>query len=127
MALEGLSTMFSNPEGYNILPFKNTDTDDGKPEYTAFFLPAHKFSLKAEFLDHRGVTDSKRFKEFYENERKKLSGKDLFDYCAEHCFRASEALLKQGDNAFNSITIADRLTQLRIQKIGIQPQRVDLV
>lgn len=126
MSLDGLATMFANPEGYNILPYKNTDTDDGNPEYTAFFLPAHRFSLKAEFLDKRGVTDSKRFKEYYEQERKKLSGKDLFDYCAEHCFVASEALLKQGSNTFDSVTIADRLTQLRIQKIGVKPQQCNI-
>lgn len=126
MSLDGLATMFANPEGYNILPYKNTDTDDGNPEYTAFFLPAHRFSLKAEFLDKRGVTDSKRFKEYYEQERKKLSGKDLFDYCAEHCLVASEALLKQGSNTFDSVTIADRLTQLRIQKIGVKPQQCNI-
>lgn len=126
MALEGLSKIFSNPSAYNVLPYKNYDTEDGQPQYTGFFIPAHKFSLKKEFLDSRGVTNSKEFKKFYENERKKSSGKDLLDYCAEHCFTPQEALLKQGDNMFDSVTISDRLTQLRIQKIGIKPQIVDL-
>ena len=57
VALEGLTNIFSNPEGFNVLPFKNYDTFDGKPEYTAFFLPAHKFALKKEYLDSRGVTN----------------------------------------------------------------------
>lgn len=127
MKLDGLATMFSNPDGYNILPYKNYDTEDLVPIYTSYFIPAHKFALVPEYLDNRGVTDSKRFKEFYENERKKLSGKDLFDYCAEHPFHHQEALFKQGDNYFDSLLIADRLTQLRIQKIGIKPQQVDLL
>lgn len=127
MKLDGLSTIFSNPEGYNVLPYKNYDTEDLVPTYTSYFIPAHKFALLPEYLDNRGVTDSKRFKEFYENERKKLSGKDLFNYCAEHPFHPQEALFKQGENYFDSVLIADRLTQLRIQKVGVKPQQVDLL
>ena len=126
MALEGLSRIFSNPEAYNVLPYKNYDTEDGETAITAFFIPAHKFSLKKDFLDSRGVTDSKRFREFYEQERKKMSGQDLLNYCAEHCFHSQEALLKQGNSIFDTIAIADRLTQLRVQKIGVKPQLVDL-
>ena len=72
MALEGLSNIFAKPEGYNVLPYKNYDTEDRKPQLTAFFIPAHKFSLREEFLDTRGVTQSEEFKKFYEEERKKL-------------------------------------------------------
>lgn len=57
MALDGLKTMFLNPNGYNILPYKNYDSDDGRPEITSFFLPAHKFALTDEYLDARGVTN----------------------------------------------------------------------
>lgn len=57
VAIDGLRTMFLNPEGYNILPFKNYDSDDGRPEITAFFLPAHKFALTSDYLDSRGVTN----------------------------------------------------------------------
>ena len=127
LKLDGLSTMFTNPEAYNILPYKNYDTEDGIPVLTSYFIPAHKFALIPKFLDERGVTDSEGFKEFYEIERKKLSGQDLFNYCAEHPFNPSEALLKQGDNIFDSISIADRLSQVRIQKIGVKPDKVDLV
>lgn len=126
VALEGLTNLFSNPQGYNVLPYKNYDTEDGKPILSGFFIPAHKFSLKAEYLDHRGVTDSKRFRAFYEEERKKLTGKDLMDYCAEHCFHFGEALFKQGDNQFDTVSIAERLGQLRIQKLGIKPQQVKM-
>lgn len=127
MALEGLSTIFQNPEAFNVLSYKHTDTEDGKPQLTAFFLPAHKFSLKEEYLDSRGVTDSERFKEFYKSKRRELSGKALLDYCAEHCFIPNEALYKQGENMFDSIMIADRLTQIRIFKEGIKPRPVTLL
>lgn len=126
VALEGLTNLFSNPQGYNVLPYKNYDTEDGKPILSGFFIPAHKFSLKSEYLDHRGVTDSKRFRAFYEEERKKLTGKDLMDYCAEHCFHFGEALFKQGVNQFDTVSIAERLGQLRIQKLGIKPQQVKM-
>lgn len=126
VALEGLTNIFSNPQGYNVLPYKNYDTEDGEPILSGFFIPAHKFSLKAEYLDNRGVTDSKRFRAFYEEERKKLSGKDLMNYCAEHCFHFGEALFKQGDNLFDSVSIADRLGQIRIQKLGIKPKQVKM-
>lgn len=108
--------MFNNPRSYNVLPYKNKYTRDGKTAFTGFFIPAHEFSLNPEFYDHRGVTDSVRFKEWYEEQRKKMEGQDLLDYCAEHCFTPDEALLRQGDNIFDSIVISDRLTQIRVFK-----------
>lgn len=127
MALEGLSTIFQNPEAYNVLAYKNYDTEDGKPQLTAFFLPAHKFSLKSDYLDSRGVTKSETFKEYYLTQRKKLAGKALLDYCAEHCFIPNEALYKQGENIFDAIAIADRLTRIRVMKEGIKPKHVSLL
>ena len=41
MALEGLSNIFAKPDSYQVLPYKNYDTEDGKPQLTAFFIPAH--------------------------------------------------------------------------------------
>ena len=114
--LAGLAKMFNNPRSYNVLPYKNKYTRDGKTAFTGFFIPAHEFSLNPEFYDHRGVTDSVRFKEWYEEQRKKMEGQDLLDYCAEHCFTPDEALLRQGDNIFDSIVISDRLTQIRVFK-----------
>lgn len=32
--LEGLSKIFNNPLGFNVLPYKNFDTRDGKVQYT---------------------------------------------------------------------------------------------
>lgn len=125
-ALEGLSEMFSKPDSFNVLPYKNNYSEDGSVQYTGFFIPAYNIMLKEGFTDNRGCTYISKAKEHYENERKKKTGQTLLDYCAEFCFTPQEALLKQGDNMFDSVAISDRLTQLRIQKIGIKPQIVDL-
>lgn len=45
-----------------------------------------------------------------------MEGQALLDYCAEHCFTPDEALLRQGDNIFDSIVISERLTQIRVFK-----------
>ena len=114
IALDGLSSIFSNPEGFNVLPFKNYDTYDGKPSITAFFLPAHKFALKKEFLDNRGVTNTPLLREYYEKQRSKLSGRDYTNECAEHCFTPEEALAKTGANVFDGELIAQQMTNLRV-------------
>ena len=118
--------MFNNPLSYNVLPYKNQYTRDGKIAYTGFFIPAHEFSLIPEYVDSRGVTDSVRFRAHYEEQRSLMEGKDLLTYCAEHCFTPDEALLRQGDNIFNSELISERLTQIRVHKQGIKPKNVVL-
>ena len=121
-ALAGLAKIFNDPLAYGVLPYKNAYTRDGKIQYTGFFIPAHEFALKPEFLDNRGVTDKIRFKEHYEKQRALMSGKDLMTYCAEHCFTPDEALLRQGDNIFNSELVSERLTDIRVHKQGIKPK-----
>lgn len=125
-ALDGLSKMFNDPDSYNILPYKHNFTDDGETVLTSFFLPAYAMVIDPKYMDKRGYTDMVKAREYFEAERKKKSGQALLDYCAEYCFTGGEALLKQGDSIFDSIALADRLTQLRIQKIGVKPQVVDL-
>lgn len=126
-ALSGLAHMFNNPMGYNILPFKNVDTRDGRIQFTGWFLPAHKFALDSSFVDKRGVTDSDRFKAHYEERRNHLSGKDLVTYCAEHCFCPEEALLMQGDNLFDAAVLSDRLVQIRVHKQYTKPEPMALM
>ena len=126
VALEGLTNIFSNPEGFNVLPFKNYDTFDGKPEYTAFFLPAHKFALKKEYLDSRGVTNWPKLKEYYEKQRAKLTGRDYTNECAEHCFIPEEALAKTGANVFDGELIAEQMTNLRVRNLGTKPTSMAL-
>ena len=127
VALQGLSEMFNDPNAFNVLPYKNSYSDDKSVQYTGYFIPAYNIMLKSGFMDHRGVTNIQKAIDYYETERKKKSGQALLEYCAEYCFTPSEALLKQGDGIFDPILIADRLTQLRIQKLGVKPQQVDLL
>lgn len=123
-ALHGLSDIFMDPEAFNVLPFKNYDSQDGEPELRAFFIPAHKFALTSEYLDSRGVTDHVRFKEFYLAQRKKLSGDKFLTECAEHCFVPEEALSKTGENMFDAELIAARMAQILTNKDYIKPKKM---
>ena len=122
MALEGLSTMFKNPKGAKILPYKNYDTVDGVPELTAFFLPAHKFALVSQYLDNRGVTNHIEFRKHYEEYRKTLHGQDYLDECAEHCFTPEEALSKTGENMFDAELVAARMAQIMTKQNYTEPK-----
>ena len=119
--------MFLNPNGYNILPYKNYDSDDGRPEITSFFLPAHKFALTDEYLDARGVTNWPKLKKHYEILRAKLSDKDYLTECAEHCFTPREGLSNHGDNVFDAAAITERMVQLKIHGAGIKPKKMQLL
>lgn len=55
--LAGLAEIFSDPEAFNVLPYKNNYTADGKYQFTGFFIPAYAFMLSSEFTDSRGVTN----------------------------------------------------------------------
>ena len=126
-ALDGLSKIFNDPRAFGVLPYKNNYTQDGKYQLTGFFIPAYSFMLGEGFTDHRGVTNRTKAKEYYEKQRALKSGQALLEYCSEFCFTPDEALLRQGDNIFDSVAIADRLTQLRIHKMGKKPRRVALL
>ena len=118
MAVGGLASLFTNPQGFGILPYKNYDTYDGKPELTAFFAPAHKFALSKKYLDNRGVTNWPELKKFYEDIRSKLSGKAYLDECAEHCFIPEEALAKTGANVFDSELVSQQMVNIKIHNSG---------
>ena len=125
--MAGLAEIFSDPEAFNVLPYKNNYTADGKIQYTGFFIPSYSFMLGSDFTDHRGVTDRAKARAWYEEQRKKKSGQALLEYCAEFCFTPAEALLRQGENIFDSIALSDRITQIRIHKMGIKPKRIALL
>lgn len=125
-ALAGLAKMFRDPMAYGVLPYKNFYSRDGKVQYTGFFIPAHEFSLRPEYLDNRGVTDHIRFKKFYEDKRAGMHGQDAITYAAENCFTPDEALLKQGDNIFDSELISEQLSYLATAKDAPKPKPMGL-
>jgi hypothetical protein len=118
MNLGGLADAFENPRAYNVLPYKNYDTFDGKPEITSFFLPCHKFALTSKYLDNRGVTNHIEFRKYYEDYRKGLSGQKYLDECAEHCFIPEEALAKTGANVFDAELISQQMVNIKIHHLG---------
>ena len=126
-SLTGLSEIFSDPKANNVLPYKNFYSSDGTVQYTGFFIPAYTFMLGSEYTDHRGVTNIEKAKKYYEEQRAAKNGKSLLEYCSEYCFTPAEALLRQGDNIFDAIAISDRITQIRIHKMGVKPRRVALL
>ena len=126
-ALAGLAEIFNDPQAFNVLPYRNSYSADGTVQYTGFFIPSYTFMLGSEYTDKRGFTDPKKAKAYYESQRALKSGQALLEYCAEFCFTPSEALLRQGENIFDSIAIADRLTQIRVHKAGVKPRRVALL
>ena len=125
--LEGLATMFKNPKGSKVLPYKNYDTTDGEPEMSCFFCPAHKFALTSKYLDKRGVTNYIEFRKYYEEYRKTLHGQDYLDECAEHCFTPEEALSKTGENMFDAELIAGRMAQIMIKQNWTEPKKMMLL
>lgn len=126
-ALAGLAKMFEDPLSAGVLPYKNFYSDDGTAQYTGFFIPAYEFMMRPGYVDNRGVTDTKRAKAFYEEQRKLKLGERLLEYCSEYCFTPKEALLRQGENIFDSVLIADRITQIRVHKMGTSPQHIALL
>ena len=81
----------------------------------------------AQYVDHRGVTNSIEFKKYYEAKRALMEGQDLLTLCAEYCFTPNEALLKQGDNLFNAELLPDQITQIRVFKNYTKPEQTALI
>lgn len=126
--LAGLAKMFWNPKGYNVLPFKHKYTRDGKYAFTGYFIPAHVFALNPIYLDNRGVTNSSEFRKYYEEQWAEMTdASDRLTDQAEHCFTPEDALLKQGDNLFDSEVLAERITQIQVHRDYIKPKKISLL
>lgn len=115
--LEGLRTIFYDPEAFNVLPYKHHYSQTGDEVLTGFFLPAFSI-VKGEYMDDRGYTDPEKGKEYYDKQRAKYinSPKDLITYSAEYCYCPEEAFNLEGDNKFNKVNIAEQLTRIRALK-----------
>lgn len=118
--MEGLSKIFYNPVGYNILPYKHNCTKSGEYVYTGFFIPAYTFIATPGYIDNRGVTNTKKAIEYYESKRNSLLGdpKAYLIHCAEYCFNPEEAFAFEGDNQFNTVLLAEQQSAIKIHKIG---------
>lgn len=119
--LEGLSKMFYNPDVYNILPYKNNYNIKGETVFTAFFIPAYNMCIQ--YCDKRGVCDQQKAKEYYENERRKKAQipSELIKYKSEFCFYPEEALIREGENRFDSEKLSEQITNVDVLKLYDPP------
>lgn len=121
--LAGLSSIFLNPKGYNILPYKHNYTKTGEYVETGFFIPAYTYIALPGCIDNRGVTDTKKARAYYENERNNLldDPKSYMIECAEYCFTPDDALALEGDNQFDTNLLQEQLSNIILHKIGPRP------
>lgn len=115
--LEGLRTIFYDPEAFNVLPYRHNYSQTGDTVLTGYFLPAFSI-IKGKYMDKRGYTDPVEGKKYYDEQRARFvkSPKDLITYSAEYCYNPEEAFNLEGDNKFNKINIAEQLTRIRALK-----------
>lgn len=118
--LAGLSKMFTNPEGFNVLPYRHNYTKTGEQVLTAYFIPAFTFVNAEGFIDNRGVTNTKKAKAYYEEERNKLldDPQAYMTECAEFCFTPDDALALEGDNDFDTVLLQEQLSNIILHKVG---------
>lgn len=116
--LEGLRTIYYEPQAFKVLPYRHNFSQTGETVITAFFIPYFAQSLDPDFMDHRGVCDEDRFKEVLQEERNKLATipTEYVKKCAERCWNAEEAFNLEGDNKFNKVNIAEQLARIRALK-----------
>ena len=122
--LEGLKKIYYNPRAFKVLPYKHNYTQTGEYEETGFFIPYFVQSLREEFMDHRGVCDVERYKQFLQEERDNLLAvpEEYYKKCAERCWFAEEAFNLEGVNKFNKILISEQLAEIRLHKRGPKPE-----
>ena len=116
--------MFNNPEIFGALPCKHNFTPSHETVYTGFFFPAYRMHF--DYIDPvRGVTDEEKAKADFETRRNaKLDNPQAYlEYCSEYCFTPDEALVRQGENQFNQILLAEQMAQLTIHKTVTEPTR----
>ena len=125
-ALEGLKSIYYNPEAYDVLPFRHKYTQTGEEALTGFFIPA--FAQVWDCLDHRGYCDQNKAKAKLQKARDKFLNdpEGLIQHCAEYCWNAEEAFNLEGDNKFNRILITDQLAEIRLHKRGPRPEKGNL-
>lgn len=121
--LQALSDLFYNPITFNILPYKNNFNATKETVYTSFFMPA--YTMLPDFMDSRGYCNEEEAINFYNKERM-LRANDpqaLLMYKAEFCFIPEEALIREGNNRFDSEKLSEQLANIQLHKLIPTPKR----
>jgi len=124
--LAGLAGMFYNPSEYNMLPYYHNHTENGQYVYTGFFIPAYTMHIPS--CDSRGVCNEIDAKIYYNSIRVKKSSnaKNLLEYKSEYCFTPEEALIRQGDNRFDTELLAEQIANIELHKTVELPKMAKL-
>lgn len=118
-ALDGLKKMFYNPEGFQALPYHHNYTQSGDYVDTGFFIPAFTFVAQPGFIDHRGVTNSEKAKEYYNKTNLAIEDpQDQIKDRAEYCFTPEDALALEGDNMFDRVILSSQKALIELHKVG---------
>lgn len=123
-ALAGLHAIYYNPESYGVLPYRHNYTSDNSTILSAYFIPAFTQSMVPGLTDHRGYCDEELNKEHLQKRRDQYLNvpQSLIHHCAEYCWNAEEAFALEGDNKFNKVLLSEQLAQIRLHKVGPQPE-----
>ena len=115
--LEGLSTLFNNPEAYDVFPFYNIWDEDLEGTTCGFFVPATM--IRENHMDKDGNIDKKGATKdiLAEREIRKKANDPvaLQRMCAENPLNPSEALSRVSNNIFN---VEECKAQLRYIESG---------
>lgn len=120
MALE---TMFLDPRGFRILPYRHSKNGRNQQVDTGFFAPSYE--TVRQVMDKRGYVKPEDGKLFYQKERDKRMGNHeaYLKFCAEYCFTYEEALSRKGSNSFNQNKLAEQRIEMEIHKTLPKPKR----
>ena len=120
MALE---TMFLNPNGFQILPYRHNKNSRRQYVDTGFFAASYETVQQA--MDKRGYVKEDDGKAFYQKKRDVLLSVPtaLAKHCAEFCFTYEEALSRKGSNNFNQTKLAEQRIEVEMHKTTPKPRR----
>jgi hypothetical protein len=99
--IDGLETIFYNPDAYNFYAIKNVWDEDRAGSECGFFFPAYAFGDK--FTDEDGNCNEAEAKKHHDGMRarsRKLSRAAEDKYVAENPYSPSEAFLRFNQNEF---------------------------
>ena len=123
--------MFYNPEGFKILPYKNTYGQDGQVQYTGYFIPSYTMWFGDDEgnvgFDERGVVDEEMAKRHFTKEFEKYEDPHaLLISRAEYCFTPEDAFILEGSNRFDQELLVEQYNNITIHKVIPGPQSAKL-
>lgn len=130
-SLAALNKMFYDPEGYKILPYKNTYGRDQQVQYTGYFIPAYTMWFGDDDgnigFDERGVVDEEMAKAHFIKEFEKYKDPHaLLLSRAEYCFTPEDAFILEGANRFDQELLIDQYNALTLHKTIEPPKSIRL-